>query len=51
MGTIEISDGVSNRHIPVGSLTGHIRIELAATGGPRVIVPEGVGVERLQPAP
>lgn len=50
MGTIEISDGTSSRRIPTTGLTGSIRIELAAADGPRVIVPEGVGVKRLQPA-
>lgn len=50
MGTIEISDGTSSRRIPTTGLTGSIRIELAADGGPRVIVPEDVAIERLQPA-
>ena len=44
MGVIEISDGVTNRQIPVQELTETIRIELAQDG-PRLILPPSVTVE------
>lgn len=50
MGKIEISDGISTRTIRTSALSHPIRIEAAAPGGPRVIVPEGVSVEHLKPA-
>lgn len=50
MANIQLSDGVSNRRIPVPELTRSIRIELAGADGPRVIVPSDVAVERTESA-
>lgn len=44
MGCIELSDGITNRQIPVKELTGTVRIELSANG-PRVILPDSADVE------
>lgn len=44
MGCIELSDGITNRQIPVKQLHGTVRIELSANG-PRVILPDSVDVE------
>lgn len=45
MGYIELSDGLTNRRIQVPSLSETIRIEVAADGGPRIVVSEGTAVE------
>lgn len=46
MGSIEISDGVSCRQIPVSGLSETIRIELHSADGPRLIVPDEVAIDR-----
>lgn len=46
MGSIEISDGISCRQIPVSGLTETIRIELHSAEGPRLIVPDEVAIDR-----
>ena len=50
MGKIEISDGISARTIPTSEFTHSIRIEVGSGDTPRVIVPEGVSVDRLKTA-
>lgn len=47
MGCIELSDGISNRRIPVKQLAGTVRIELGGADGPRVVLPESVDVKRI----
>lgn len=47
MGYIELSDGITNRQIPVKQLDGTVRIELSATGS-RVILPASIDVERQE---
>ena len=47
MGCIELSDGISNRRIPVKQLAGTVRIELGGADGPRVVLPETIDVERI----
>lgn len=45
MGCIELSDGVTNRRIPVPELSSTVRIELTGDEAPRVIVPGSVTVD------
>lgn len=44
MGCIELSDGITNRQIPVKQLHGTVRIEMSPNG-PRVILPDSMDVE------
>lgn len=47
MGTIEVSDGTTSRSIPLPGLNGTIRIELVGEDAPRIVVPEGVRIDRV----
>lgn len=47
MGYIELCDGINNRRIPVPELVDPLRIEVAGDHEPRIVVPQGMRVDRV----
>lgn len=46
MGKIDVHDGTMVRTVPIQAFNGTVRIESDSDGTPRIVVPEGVTVER-----